>query len=152
MRLGEQLAGHAIVDKSALPVPDVPGLSIPRLYEQVIGSGFAHVYTECARIWNPIHTDRRVARSAGLPDILLHGTATLALAVSRIVENELGGNYVCVNRIVGRFSGMVFMPSKLVVRVLGRDSRGIAFEVVKQADADKGERVISGGYLGISDS
>ena len=27
------------------------------------------MYTECARIWNPIHTDRAVALAAGLPDI-----------------------------------------------------------------------------------
>src|SRR6185295_9608589 len=47
--------------------------------EVAISPTLAHVYTECARIWNPIHTDRAVARAAGLPDIILHGTATLAL-------------------------------------------------------------------------
>ena len=29
--------------------------------------GLAHVYTECARIWNPIHTDRAVAPAPGCP-------------------------------------------------------------------------------------
>ena len=43
-----------------------------------IGAGAAHVYTECARIWNPIHTDTAVTAKAGLPGIILHGTATLA--------------------------------------------------------------------------
>ena len=47
-----------------------------------VGATAAHVYTECARIWNPIHTDVAYARAAGLPDIILHGTATLALSVS----------------------------------------------------------------------
>ena len=47
----------------------------------------AHVYSECARIWNPIHTDKKVARQAGLPDILLHGTASLALSVSAILRH-----------------------------------------------------------------
>jgi len=46
----------------------------------------AHVYSECARIWNPIHTDRQVALAAGLTDIILHGTANLAHAVSLIVS------------------------------------------------------------------
>ena len=54
----------------------------------------AHVYTECARIWNPIHTDVAYARAAGLPDIILHGTATLALSISKVsrrfVRNEPG--------------------------------------------------------------
>jgi acyl dehydratase len=39
-----------------------------------------HIYSECARIWNPIHTERAVALAAGLPDIILHGTITWALA------------------------------------------------------------------------
>src|SRR5258708_3027166 len=51
-----------------------------------VPAGMAHVYTECARIFNPIHTDAAVARAAALPAIILHGTATLALAVSRIVQ------------------------------------------------------------------
>jgi len=53
-----------------------------------VAANLAHTYTECARIWNPIHTDRAFAAAGGLPDIILHGTATLALAVSRIVETE----------------------------------------------------------------
>ena len=56
-----------------------------------IPANLAHVYTECARIWNPIHTDRAVALAAGLPDIILHGTATLALAVSEALRREPGG-------------------------------------------------------------
>ena len=148
MRLGEVLSGPDTIDESSLPIPQLEALSEPREYEQYISSGFAHIYTECARIWNPIHTDRRLARDAGLPDILLHGTATLALAVSRIVENELGGNYSCVNRIAGRFSGMVFMPSQTVVRVVGCDTLGISFEVVCASDSDKEDRLISKGYIG----
>lgn len=42
--------------------------------------GFPHLYSECAEIWNPIHTERAVALTAGLPDILIHGTALWALA------------------------------------------------------------------------
>ena len=29
-----------------------------------ISTGAAHVYTECARIWNPVHTDSAVAAAA----------------------------------------------------------------------------------------
>lgn len=42
--------------------------------------GFPHQYSECAEIWNPIHTERAVALAAGLDDILIHGTALWALA------------------------------------------------------------------------
>jgi acyl dehydratase len=76
----------------------------------------AHVYTECARIWNPIHTDRAVALAAGLPDIILHGTATLALAVSEVLRHRPGGPARPVRALHCRFGAMVRLPSRLVVR------------------------------------
>ena len=79
-------------------------------------SGAAHVYTECARIFNPIHTDRAVALAAGLPDIILHGTATLALAVSELIKGFADGNPARVKRLGGRFSAMVLMPGMLSLR------------------------------------
>ena len=81
-----------------------------------VAANLAHVYTECARIFNPIHTDVAHAKAAGLPDIILHGTATLALSVSR-----LGLEPARVRRIRCRFSGMVLMPSRLEVRANGAD-------------------------------
>jgi len=54
----------------------------PRWTERVdVPAWAAHVYTECARIWNPIHTDVAVATAAGLPAItgmvLLPSTLTV---------------------------------------------------------------------------
>ncbi len=80
-----------------------------------VAATLAHVYSECARIWNPIHTDPVVARRAGLPAIILHGTATLALSVSAALRHAPGGAATCVRRLGGRFTGMVPMPSRLRV-------------------------------------
>jgi acyl dehydratase len=81
-----------------------------------IAATLAHVYTECARIWNPIHTDRAVALGAGLPDIILHGTATLALAISQALRQQPRGAATPVRAVSARFGAMVRMPSRLVVR------------------------------------
>jgi len=90
----------------------------------------AHVYTECARIWNPIHSDASVATRAGLPGIILHGTATLAHAVTVVVDRALGGDAERVARIAGRFTAMVPLPSSLRVRVFAPEADGsIRFEV-----------------------
>jgi acyl dehydratase len=88
-----------------------------------LARGFGHTYTECARIWNPIHTDPAVAAAAGLPDIILHGTASLALAVS--AAWPLLGGPDRVGRIRARFSGMVVLPDELSVSV-GPSPTGIA--------------------------
>ena len=80
-----------------------------------VPAGLAHVYTECARIWNPIHTDVAVARAAGLPDIILHGTATLALAVSASLQRAGVDPAAGIARIGCRFTGMVPLPSVITV-------------------------------------
>jgi acyl dehydratase len=104
---------------------------------------FGHVYTECARIWNPIHTDLAVARAADLPGPILHGTATLALAVSSIVERDLDGDCRAVRGIEARFTGMVALPSTLTVQAGVRSLRDIAFQAVDGHDA----RVLGEGVL-----
>ncbi|MGH7277421.1 MAG: MaoC/PaaZ C-terminal domain-containing protein, partial [Candidatus Rokuibacteriota bacterium] len=110
------------------------GDDIVRWSERLEVSGAAaHVYTECARSWNPIHTDIAVARAAGLPRPILHGTATLALAVSRVVARDLGGDPARARHIAARFTGMVPMPSTLTVRGLAGGGDTVRFDAVDAA-------------------
>jgi acyl dehydratase len=95
---------------------------LPRVAEINVPANAAHVYTECARIWNPIHTDIAYARAAGLPDIILHGTATLALSLSAIRLEP-----AAVRRVRCRFAGMVTMPSTLTVHA-SREGDEVLFE------------------------
>jgi acyl dehydratase len=116
------------VDRAGGPTP--VALSPAWQEHVVVPATLALVYTECARIWNPIHTDVAVARAAGLPAPILHGTATLALAVSRVIVRELGGDPRRVAEIHGRFTGMVPMPSSFTVRGRRLDGRHAAFDAV----------------------
>lgn len=74
-----------------------------------------HIYTECADIWNPIHTEREVALAAGLPDIILHGTATWALAGREVIRKYCNGNPARLKRIFGRFTAMVIPGHEISV-------------------------------------
>jgi acyl dehydratase len=108
-----------------------------------VPAGLAHVYTECARIWNPIHTDVAVARAAGLPDIILHGTATLALAVSQVLYHA-AADPRAVTRVSGRFTGIVSLPSRLTVRAAeAREGKAFLFEAARE----DGTIVLGGGAL-----
>ena len=123
-------------------MPQVAGE--PRWSEAVdVPAGAAHIYTECARIWNPIHTDAAVAHAAGLDRIILHGTATLALAVSRVVRRDLSGDPTAVAEVAARFTGMVPMPSTLTIRGLGRTGDRTCFDAV---DAS-GSTVLAGAEI-----
>ena len=99
-----------------------------------------HVYTECTNLWNPIHTERKVALAAGLPDIILHGTCTLAIAIKEVIADRQGCGPTKLKRFAGRFSSMVIPGSSIQVRHTTM-SKGSEFEVVNV----DGELAISRG-------
>jgi acyl dehydratase len=119
--------------------------------EVPISPTLAHVYTECARIWNPIHTDRAVARAAGLPDIILHGTATLALAVSRALRQHPRGPEAPVRGLAARFGAMVRLPSRLVVRGRAAEPTAEGPRIAFEALADDGRLAVRDGVLTLAE-
>ncbi|HZM32933.1 MAG TPA: MaoC/PaaZ C-terminal domain-containing protein [Burkholderiales bacterium] len=130
-------------DRRIEPVEDPKAApdALPKVGEIHVAANAAHVYTECARIWNPIHTDIAYARAAGLPDIILHGTATLALSISRALQ-AFRADPARARRVQCRFAGMVRMPSTLQLHAAST-GKGILFETRD----GKGEPVISRGTL-----
>ena len=116
-----------VVDRVGEPLE----ISVP------VAAGAAHTYTECARIWNPIHTDKAVALASGLPDIILHGTANLAHGVSAVVAHRAESRPELIRRITCRFAAMVLLPSSMTVRVWPAvdDPNGqlVPFEVLNEA-------------------
>jgi len=102
----------------------------------------AHVYTECARIWNPIHTDVTIARLAGLDNPILHGTATLARAVS--IVTELADMPISeVTRVLGSFSAMVQLGSAIDVQIVDITGPTVHFVVLN----DQGQRAVRDGVV-----
>ena len=83
------IVGREVSNEAVPPLPESSGI------EQA-GDGFLitrkmpHNYSECAAIWNPIHTETAVALAAGLPDIILRGTATWALAGREVITVRCG--------------------------------------------------------------
>jgi acyl dehydratase len=138
------------------PTPDrsdPPHPTDPLEFTIDVAASAAHVYTECSRIWNPIHTDARTAARAGLPGIILHGTATLAWAVTGLIDRRAGGDPTRVTGLSCRFAAPVTMPNRLTVTADGPDPAGptgpggdaITFTV---ADAD-GTPVLRHGRLAL---
>jgi acyl dehydratase len=75
----------------------------------------AHIYTECAQIWNPIHTEREFALASGLPDIILHGTCVWAMALQALARRHRPGREHPFRRFGARFSSMIVPGQTLVV-------------------------------------
>ena len=103
------------------PGPKAEAVTIP------IPREMPHVYSECANIWNPIHTERRQALAAGLPDIILHGTATWALAGLTLLRRY--GSSKSLNRLTGRFSGIVIPGDPITICHEAIGAGRVRFEV-----------------------
>jgi len=74
-----------------------------------------HVYGECSRIWNPIHSDVSIARQVGLDGVILHGTAVVAKAVTHLSRHH-GVGPGAVRRIACRFADPARPGTVLSVR------------------------------------
>lgn len=94
-----------------------------------------HVYTECARIWNPIHTERSAALSAGLPDIILHGTCVWAMALQTIVAGFRPSDALPLRRFAARFSAFVVPGQALELEYAKQPDGSIGFTVRTAAGA-----------------
>ena len=142
---GVTLAGA--VARRALPARPLPAPD-GAIASFVVGAGDAAIYTECARIWNPIHTDSRVARAAGLPGPILHGTAVLARAVSAVVEHVLDGDPSCIAALGCRFTGMVLPGTTVTIHASARrQPRAVADAVGFAARCSDGTVALSDGFV-----
>ncbi len=120
-------APRAAAEASAPMPADAPSVRI------AIPREMPHVYSECADIWNPIHTERGVALAAGLPDIILHGTATWALAGLTVLRQCAGGDVGRLERLSGRFTGMVIPGEDIIIRYAPMEGEVVRFEVLTAA-------------------
>lgn len=138
---GVQVDGDSRTVGEAPQDPPAHSGALPQVADIAVAATAGHVYTECARIWNPIHTDVAYAKAAGLPGIILHGTATLAYSISSALRTfKIDAR--AVRRVSCRFTGMVPMPSTLALHA-ARDRNVLRFETRN----DRGEAVLTRGQL-----
>lgn len=108
---------------------------------------FPYIYDGCTGIFFEIHTSPKFARSVGLPDILVQGTATIAFAVREIINREADGNPTRLKVISGKLTAMVFPNSRIKVQMIHIDRNELSTGIYYQVLNERGERAISAGHL-----
>ena len=88
-----------------------------------------------------------MAEQYGLPGLILHGTATLAQGISCVVAQETSGHPERVKRITGRFGAMVFMPSRLTVRIVSREASAEGDVVRFEIRTEEGKPAVRDGAI-----
>ncbi len=74
-------------------------------------------YADASGDHNPIHLDPDTARMAGLPDVILHGMCTMAIATKAAVNGLAGGNPERIKRVGVRLSKPVFLGQELTTKL-----------------------------------
>jgi acyl dehydratase len=105
-----------------------------------------YIYDGCTDIVFAIHTSPKFARLVGLPDIILHGTATMAFVSREIINREANADPTMLKCIAGRFTGMVMPGSTIHVQLLQRGPKDESMEVFFVVTDGQGKNVISDGY------
>ncbi len=121
------------VDRIIEPPPArvVPVPASTNRVDIAVAPGLPHLYAECSGIVNPIHTERRAAREAGLPDIVLQGTATWALAGRELARRLGKPRGRRLHRLAGEFRAPVYPGSTVTLAHGSPDDpdSAVAFEV-----------------------
>ncbi|MFT7091838.1 MAG: acyl dehydratase, partial [Candidatus Azotimanducaceae bacterium] len=104
-------------------------------------------YTECADIYNPIHTERSVAVAAGLPNIILHGSATKAHALTTVVNRCFDGDPRRITRLCGQLRAMVLMDTSIHVQCFGSVVVDQEIQVFYRVLNESGDLAIANGVI-----
>jgi hypothetical protein len=101
------------------------------------------VYDGCTDIVYPVHTDQLFARRMGLPDIILQGTATLAMSISIVLKKEVDNDPKRIRIVSGKFTDIVVPPNLLTVRLLKKQGKELYFDVKEH----NGHFALRAGYI-----
>ena len=146
---GATLAGDAAIldEEPAWPELSTPA-GAPLWREEVpVALHAAQQYTECAQIYNPIHTEPSVAKAAGLPGIILHGSATKAMSLSVVINRCFGGDATRITRLCGQLRAMVLMDTTMAVEALAEETTGSEKRVLFRTVTQDGQRAIRNGIV-----
>ncbi len=143
--------GRTIKDFPITPEADPHGSAV-REVTIPVRRELPYVYDGCSDIVFPIHTSPAFAtEAAGLPDIILQGTCSLALAAREIVDAEAAGEPARLCELACRFSRYVIPGTEVRLQILERRRVGKGLGVLFRLLDRSGEEALTNGYAAIAD-
>ncbi|MEM8986645.1 MAG: MaoC/PaaZ C-terminal domain-containing protein [Pseudomonadota bacterium] len=141
---GGDVALETIATPPALPV----GVNEPAWSKEIfIPFSMPYHYTACADIFAPIHTSKRAAQAAGFPNIILHGSATKAIALGEIINARFDGDPTRIKRLYGQLRGIVSPNTHIRVQVTAVDEVGDDLQVFFQVLNENDEPAVANGLI-----
>ena len=140
---GEEAPGHKLSaeTKSGAPVAAVT---------QTLDADQTYRYAEASGDNMPIHLDEEVAKSVGLPGIIIHGLCTMAFTSWGAIQTVAGGDPSRLKRLAVRFSRPV-LPGQAITTTFWAAGEVNGNQVFGfETRNDQGEVVIKDGLAEVS--
>jgi acyl dehydratase len=107
--------------------------------------GITYRYSDASGDLMPIHLDENVARSVGLPGIIVHGLCTMAVCSQAVVKTLAGGDPARLKRLAVRFATNVFPDSDVTVSMYEAGDAAAGGGAYAFEAHSRGDLVISNG-------
>ena len=150
--IGGMMRGVQCIDGSK-GVENLPAMKIIESQREAvwekeifIPSSLPFIYDACANVHFPIHTSVKFARKVGLPNIILHGTATQSIVAKELVNRYAKGDATKLKLIQNLFTGMVFPDSNISIHLIKQKESEDRFELFFKVFDEKQQIVLDNGY------
>jgi acyl dehydratase len=132
--VGETAPPHAFDEELKSRPPDIE-------VAQAFDSDQTFRYAEASGDPMPIHTDEELAKSVGLPGIIIHGMCTMAFTSVAAIEHACPDDPQRLRRLAVRFAKPITPGQTITTRLWSQDQGAYAYETT----ADDGAVVIKDG-------
>ena len=138
--------------------PDKPGHDFPEAARSSeVGTYSVHVdddqtyrYRDASGDFVPIHVDNDIAKSVGLPGIIIHGLCTMAFTSWGAIQELACGDPTRLKRLAVRFSKPLFPGQEITTRFYGTGTRAGRSVFAYETTNPDGELVIKDGLAEVS--
>lgn len=148
---GTMIRGVSCSDGGSGQIPSVPA---PKSQDNVIWEKSIHISRAMIYIYDmsngggaAIHSSKRFAHSVGLPDQLVQGAQTIAIAIRELTYLVADGDGSRLQIQAAKFKGMVFADSDIRIQLFEKNEKEESIELFFQVVDQNDRVVISKGYL-----
>jgi acyl dehydratase len=107
-------------------------------------------YRDASGDYVPIHVDDDIAKSVGLPGIIIHGLCTMAFTSWGAIQELAGGDPTRLKRLAVRFSKPLFPGQEITTRFYATGSRDGRSVFAYETTNPDGDLVIKDGLAEVS--
>jgi len=139
------LGEDQLPDLSRIETPSSPIWQI----SQDISQEAPYIYASCHPLGSTLHTSRKVAKSAGMEEVTLQGSALIAYALREILNEEAEGSADRLKSVSCELGDSVTPATRITIRLVEREQNTFETRLWFDVLTNNGRMAVNDGHLAI---